>query len=182
MKTSCMMCLLFLAYSRNINSSLPPALLESERLVLRPVQISDLKDIANIALNPLVTEKTGFFDNVQTIIEVENFIRTNLIGTSESAPRYAACWVVVEKKSQKLIGLVSFPGYTERHQRAELAYVFAPDYWNHGYATETCQKIVHYALGIGVVRIQAVVDPENKAYDLRGVAALLYDSTRQKHG
>ena len=42
-------------------------------------------------------------------------------------------------------------------------YVFAPDYWNHDYATEACQKIVHYALGMGIVRIQAVVDPDNKA-------------------
>ena len=104
MKILYALCALFLAYQHNINSFSPLVSLETERLALRPVQVSDLKDIADIALNPLVTEKTIFFGNAQTPADVENFMHLYLIGTPKIAPRYAACWTVIEKKSQKLVG------------------------------------------------------------------------------
>lgn len=137
--------------------------LETEQLFLRPVQLSDAKDIAEIALNPLVTKLAGVFPPVKTLGDVENFMRVYLIGELGVLPRYPVSWVMIEKISGRVIGLIVFCAHHERHQRAELAFATVPEYWNKGYTTQACQAVIRYAFGQGLFRIYATVDPENRA-------------------
>lgn len=154
--------LLTIQYSEGALAIVP---LETEHLYLRAVERTDVHDIAAVALNSQVIKTTALFPQMDTVEEVQNFIVTYLLGDSgqHTAPRYPLTWAIVEKKSMRVIGLVVFCSYSECHQRAELAYVLSSDYWNCGYTTQACQAIVEYALAHGVFRIQATVDPENKA-------------------
>jgi ribosomal-protein-alanine N-acetyltransferase len=139
--------------------------LETQHLILRKMEIDDAQDIAKIALNSKVTQLTGLFPQMSSLEEVQDYIATFLVGDSAQGinPLYSMTWSMVDKKSQQVIGLVVFCGYSERHQRAELAYAVLPDYWNCGYTTQACQAIIKYALDQGICRIYATVDPENIA-------------------
>lgn len=139
--------------------------LETERLYLRQVALSDAADIAEIALNPEVTRSTGLFPPVNTIEDVEKFIVKFLIGDSKNnnGPAYPLAWAMVEKQSGKVTGLVTFVSCSTVHLRAELGYAASPLYWNKGYMTEACKAIITYMQGSGIVRIQATADPVNVA-------------------
>ena len=146
--------------------SLPVAVLETERLFLRPVDIhEDLEAIAKLALNPLVIKLTGFFPVMQDLQEVENYMINYLIGDQERGilPGYHAIWAVVHKTTRQVIGLIGFFAYNPMHQRAEFGYVINPDYWNCGYAVEGSRAIIDYAFAQGLIRIYATIDPENIA-------------------
>lgn len=139
--------------------------LETERLFLRAASITDVQELAEIALNPEVTKRTGIFPHLNSLDDVASFVRTYLIGNStlNIAPRYPNAWIIIEKKSQRILGLVLFVAYLERHQRAEIAYALLPSCWNNGYATEACQAVIGYGFSQGIFRIYATVDSENGA-------------------
>ncbi len=164
MKILYIACAVFGVWLPHMSNSFSAIPLETEQLFLRPVQLSDTKDIAEIALNPLVTKLCGVFPPVKTIEDVERFVRVYLLGAPALGilPRYPVSWVMVEKISGRIVGLVIFCAYLERHQRAELAFVAAPDYWNKGYTMQACQAVIRYAFSRGLLRIYATVDPENK--------------------
>jgi len=157
--------MIFSLCATQLFSSVEP--LETERLELRQARLSDTHDLAKIILDPEVRKLTGLFPaRVQTVDGVQTFISDFLIGNSEQniAPKYPISWVVVEKESQETIGLVTFAGVAMHDKRAELAYAFNPKYWNKGYATEACKKVLSYGFcQQGLHRIYATVDPQNVA-------------------
>lgn len=165
MKIKHILCALLISYYPICSSAIPTAALETDRLFLRQVQITDAHEIAKIALNQEVRKKTGLFPQLTSLDDVVNFVQIYLVGNENlsKAPRYPNTWVMVEKISGNILGLVLFVAYLERHQRAEIAYAVVPDYWNNGYATEACQAVIRFAFSQGVFRIYATVDPENGA-------------------
>ena len=138
--------------------------LETEDLYMRPVNFADVDDIAAIALNPEVTKKTGFFGSVNTREDVEAFIKNYLIGDPENGiePRYPVSWSVVDKQTGRVFSIIALCAYLVRHQRAELGYVTAQDYWNKGYTTQAAQEVIRYLFTQGLNRIYATIDPENE--------------------
>lgn len=165
MKIKNILCALLIPCLSIFAGSIPTVALETERLLLRPVQTADAHEIAKIALDPEVTKRTGLFSQLASFSDLENFIHVYLVGDSTRgiAPRYPNTWVMIEKKSQCILGLVLFVAYLDRHQRAEIAYALCPDYWNNGYATEACQTVIRYDFSQGLFRIYATVDPTNLA-------------------
>lgn len=76
-----------------------------------------------------------------------------------------AFWAVVLRDGRQLIGNVYLGALTPPALRTyELGYVFHPDYWHQGYATEACHVVMEYAFTMmGAHRITAQVNPENTA-------------------
>ncbi len=139
--------------------------LETERLTLRAVELSDAEALAGLMMNPDVTKLTGMFPPINKPEEVKDYVRDYLVGNPQAgiAPRYFISWIVIEKSSNRAVGLISFVAYVERHQRAELGYALVPECWNKGYGTEASKEILRYAFAQGLVRIFATVDPRNGA-------------------
>lgn len=133
--------------------------LETPRLLIRPLQASDVAVLAGIWADPEVTRYMGGprdREKVRQLLEDE--LRTG------SADAFGFC-PVVEKTSGRVIGDC---GLTKKEvdgrEEIELVYVFAADGWGKGYATEAASALRDYALGsLRLGRLIALIDPENVA-------------------
>src|SRR3989441_8941785 len=133
--------------------------LETPRLLLRPLQASDVAVLVAIWADPDVTRYMGGPRDGEKVRQtLEDELRTH------SGDRLGFC-PVVEKASGRVIGDC---GLTKKdvdgRDEVELVYVFAADAWGQGYATEAACALRDYALGhLRVPRLIALIDPENTA-------------------
>lgn len=133
--------------------------LDTPRLLLRPLEASDIAVLTAIWEDPEVTRYMGGprdADRVRRMLEEE------LRADSRDPIRF---WPVIEKASGRVVGDC---GLTRKdvdgRAEIELVYVFAADVWGKGYATEAAAEIRDHAFRhLGVTRLVALVDPENVA-------------------
>lgn len=135
--------------------------LETERLLIRRLTPDDLHDCFIITSDPRVLAMMVVTERHTTLEQTKHYI-------AEICAQYekdnADLWAVVEKSSNRMIGLCGLIEYKERFRRAELGFMLAYDAWGKGYATESCKAIVDYGFEImHLNRIEASVDPENIA-------------------
>ncbi len=133
--------------------------IETERLVLRPLDASDIPTLTAIWADPEVTRYMGGPRDVE---KVRQTLQEEVRSDSSDPIRF---WPVVEKASGRVIGDC---GLTRKEvdgrDEIELVYVFAADSWGKGYATEAAAALRDYAFGqLGLPRIIALIDPENTA-------------------
>lgn len=115
--------------------------LETQRLLLRPMQATDIDDLLLIFTDPKVMEAfdTPPFDHDQ----MAQWLQRNL----DHQARYGyGLFSVILKSNGSLIGdcgleVMEIDGV----QVAELGYDFRSDYWNRGLATETATAVREYA-------------------------------------
>ena len=126
------------------------AFVETERLILRRFRESDLPDLHEYLSDPEVVA----FEPYKAMNM--NELRENLawrISTEEM--------IAVELKANgKLIGNV-YQGKRD-FDSLEIGFVFNSKYQHHGYARESCEKLIDLAFAAGVHRIYAECDPENQ--------------------
>ena len=72
--------------------------------------------------------------------------------------------LIVLKESGEPIGTIGFYNYVNFHMRATIGYDLLREYWGNGYMTEAVNAMIDYGFKrLGLIRIEATVDPENKA-------------------
>ena len=124
--------------------------IETERLILRRYKEEDLQDLYEYLSNPKVVEHEPY--KAMTMEEVKDNLKWR-ISTDEM--------IAVElKETGKMIGNV-YLGKRD-FDSLEIGYVFNEDYWNKGYAKESCKKLMEEAFQNGVHRIYAECDPMNE--------------------
>ena len=124
--------------------------IETERLILRRYKEEDLQDLYEYLSNPKVVEHEPY--EAMTMEEVKGNLEWR-ISTDEM--------IAVElKETGKMIGNV-YLGKRD-FESLEIGYVFNEDYWNKGYAKESCKKVIEAAFQNGVHRIYAECDPMNE--------------------
>jgi ribosomal-protein-alanine N-acetyltransferase len=133
--------------------------IETERLLIRSLEVADASPLAAIWSDPDVTRHMGGPRDFADIrIGLEEEARA---GTQAEI----VLWPVVEKASGRVIGHC---GLLEKEvdnlSEIELIYVLASDSWGKGYATEAASVLRDYAFDqLGLRRIIALIDPENPA-------------------
>ena len=126
-------------------------IVETERLVLRRYKEEDLHDLIEYLSDKEVVEYEPY--KPLTFNETKENLEWR-IGTDEM--------IAVElKKSHKMIGNV-YMGKRE-FEAMEMGYVFNRNYWDNGYATESCKALIQQAFSNGTHRIYAECDPRNKS-------------------
>ncbi|KGR78616.1 GNAT family N-acetyltransferase [Ureibacillus sinduriensis] len=126
--------------------------LESKRLQIRNFIQEDVLAVHAYTSNPLVMEYIP--EGVMTLEETTDFVFENL---GDNAQKYA----VVQKEDNQLIGHIVFFKYFGEHTY-EIGWVFNPDYYNRGFATEAAQTILDYGFSeLKLHRIIATCQPEN---------------------
>jgi len=127
----------------NAEFSIGGAVLESERLILRPFCGSDLDGLFEYASVPGVGEMAGWSHH-KSIDETERILRSFI----EKDKTFA----ITERATGKLIGslgveeyglldkLTEFDGYLGR----ELGYVLSRDFWGRGLMTEALRTVIDY--------------------------------------
>ena len=142
-----------------MQNNLNENILETERLLLRKWMPSDSdalfeilrrRDVARFIGDgePYTREKVKAF-----LAWAEDFERAN-----------GFCrWKVIEKASGKTIGSCGF-GRIKETEEIELGYLFAPNAWGKGYATEIAGACADYGFkNLGFREIIAITDAENIA-------------------
>lgn len=133
--------------------------IETRRLLLRELQISDAAPLARIWSDPDVTLFMGGPRD-------EARLRQDLeVEAKAAAPAEIGLWPVVEKASGKVIGHCGLlEKQVDGQEEVELIYVFGKPAWGHGYGAEAAIAIREYAFEqLGQRRLIALIDPENEA-------------------
>ncbi len=134
------------------------AFIETERLILRTWMEADAAAFLAAFASPLVTRYLPLAQPVD-----ERFARTWIEGAMEEEDREGfSPWPVIRKSDSRLIGrcgLHRLPDGT-----VEVSWMFEPDAWGAGYATEAARAVIDYGESALHLRgVYALIDPRNGA-------------------
>ncbi|MBG6062073.1 ribosomal-protein-alanine N-acetyltransferase [Flavobacterium sp. CG_9.1] len=134
--------------------------LETERLLLRRVVPTDVKEIFALRSNP----------------ETMKYIPRPLLKTDEDTLEHVAMidskidtneginWAIALKDNPKLIGIIGHYRIKPEHFRAEIGYMLLPEYHGKGIISEAVKEAIRYGFQVMKLHsIEAVIDPENQA-------------------
>jgi len=138
----------------------PFPILETERLILRRVLPSDVKEMFELRSNPetmkyiprpLLTNHEEALAHIQMM---EDKIETN----------EGINWAITIKGDDKMLGVIGHYRIKPEHYRAEVGYMILPEYHGKGITTEAVQCVVDYGFNtMQLHSIEGVIDPENEA-------------------
>jgi ribosomal-protein-alanine N-acetyltransferase len=133
--------------------------IETDRLLLRPLELSDISELIKLWADPLVTKYMGGPRNKESL---EQGFYEDL---NSSPSKTDELWPVVEKATLKTIGHCGLlEKQIEKKKATELIYVFNRSSWGNGYATEMGVGLRQYALEkLGLKTLVALIDPQNFA-------------------
>lgn len=136
-------------------------ILETERLLLRRLEMRDLDDLYALYSNEELRRyfPEGVLSYDETREELEWFL--------EGHPRHPelGLWATILKENGAFIGRCGLLPWTidGRHE-VEVAYLIAKEYWGQGLATEAARAIVAYGYEqLGLSRLVCLIDAENVA-------------------
>lgn len=126
--------------------------LETDRLILRPCELSDSDRIEELANDPRilsVTQLPSPYDKA----DIDHWIEQC---EAMYEKRYEAFWGVAEKSSGQLIGVISLTDIFQNHQ-AELGFWLGVNYWGKGYAKEAAREVIRFAFAkpLNLLRVHA---------------------------
>lgn len=136
--------------------------LKTERLILRPVELSDAKAIFNYAKNPNVSRYT-LWEPHQSISDSVNYIQEYVFHYyKKGVPEPLG--ITLKESPQTIIGTVGCFWVSQASKSMELAYALDENFWGKGIAAEASIAIMDYCFKeYKLKRIQARCKSENKA-------------------
>jgi len=131
--------------------------IQTQRLLLRPFQYSDLDSVHLYASNPEITEYMLFGPN--TYEETSNFVHLIIDTWYKEIPMRH--YEMVVEKDGAILGAVSIH-LSEDLEEGEMGWISHQGYWGHGYITEAAQALKEFAIiELKVKRIVAHCDSRN---------------------
>lgn len=126
--------------------------LETERLVLRGMRVSDAEDMFDYARRPSVTQYLPWNPHV-SVEETREYL-TYVCQRYRTGDFYD--WGVVDKESGRLIGKCGFTSFNCPNDSAEIGYVINPAFQGRGLATEAVLRVLDFGFtDLGLHRIEA---------------------------
>ena len=126
--------------------------LETERLILRPMRVSDTADMFAYAHDPGVTQYLLWRphpDPAYTRSYLEYVAGRYRIGTCYE-------WAVVCREDGHMIGTCGFANVDCAHNTGEIGYVINPAYRGRGFATEAVRRVLRFGFDVmGLHRAEA---------------------------
>ena len=133
-------------------------IIETPRLILRPLKNDDFDDFYEYAQDPKVSNPGMWspypsredaqkdFDHLLTLYEQRNLM----------------WWGIENRATGKMIGRCELSDHDPDDKKAELSYALHSDFWGHGYMQEATQPIVNYGFEtLNLNRIGAKVYTDN---------------------
>lgn len=132
----------------------------TERILIRPVLISDAKDLFRLRSNP---EQMKYIPRpvMKTIAEAEKMVADIQKGAIENT---LLNWTMVLKENGAFLGVFGFYRLFLDDFRAEIGYMLDPAYQGKGLMQEALQAIIAFGFTeLKLHTIEAVIDPANIA-------------------
>ena len=133
---------------------------ETKRLLLRPLELTDLDDLHNLYSRLRVMKYiTGSARSYQKTSE-----RLKHHIADHQQYGFGLCAAIL-KETSAMIGRCGLEPVEEDHgMEGDLAWMFLPEYWGQGLATEFGEAQIEYGFGqLGLVRIFATANKNNSA-------------------
>lgn len=115
-------------------------ILETERLILKPIQMDDAQALFEICSLDSVTQYLSY-ESHKSIEETQDVLENIFLKRVENGIFEA--YVVWDKEKNKLIGTCDFVDYDGSN--AVIGYMYHPDYWGKGIATESLNAVIDVA-------------------------------------
>ena len=130
--------------------------LETNRLILRPFAITDARDMYNNwTSDDEVTKYVTW--NTHTSVEQTKELLEFWIKQYEKPERIN--FAITLKETNELIGGIDVVGYLDNVP--VIGYVLSRKYWNNGYMSEACQRVIEFLHSIGYEKIRIDAMKEN---------------------
>jgi ribosomal-protein-alanine N-acetyltransferase len=154
-------------------------ILETERLTLRPFQLSDAEQVEKLAGDKQVASTTLNVPHPYPEGGAEEWIATH---ESKYLEGKGVAYAITLKNSGELIGCISLAILVE-HNQAELGYWVGVPYWNKGFCTEAGRTILEYGFKtMGLNRIHASYLIRNPASGrVMEKLGMLHEGTLRQH-
>lgn len=124
-------------------------IIETERLILRPLKVSDAEHIFNTwTSDPRVT-KFMTYTTHKSADETKEWLENVVIQNTENKDHKSYDMGFQLKESGKLIGSCG-AYYKPEFDRWSIGYNLAFDYWHQGYTSEAMKALVDRLSGIGI--------------------------------
>ena len=132
----------------------------TERLLVRPLEISDVEALFAVKSDPKVTEAYGTEPH-RSIEETQKWVEGIL---NVSGKRDSLFWVLVPKGEERAIGSCCYWHFGIGSKCAELGYELHRSYWGKGFMIEALAPVLAYGLdGVRLNRVEACPLAENAA-------------------
>ena len=134
--------------------------LETERLILRPMKMSDAEDIFAYSKDPEVARHV-LWDAHRSISDSRFYLKYMKRQYKTGQP---SSYGIVLKETGRLVGTIGFMWYNADNRATEVGYSLARWLWNQGLMTEALHAVLDMAFEhLHVHRIEAMHDAANPA-------------------
>jgi ribosomal-protein-alanine N-acetyltransferase len=137
-------------------------IVETTRLLLRPLVAGDLDDLADLYADPEVRRHfpNGTLDRDETLEELEWFAH----GDNPGYPEHGL-WATIEKDTGAFVGRCGLLRWEiDGREETEIAYMLARRHWRRGLGGEVAGALVRHGFEqLGSRRLIALVHPDNAA-------------------
>ena len=141
----------------SIYSELPA--LESDRLILRKLEMADTKDIFEYAAEPAVSRFMPWQAH-KTTDDTAEFVDFVLDGYANHSQ---LTWAIELRSENKMIGTIDFVSWLEKRQRAEIGYTLSHHYWGQGLMLEAAEALVNFGFKeMDLIKVEAPIMLDNK--------------------
>ena len=159
------------------------AILETERLILRPFELSDTESVyRNLASDPDVV-RFMCYEVCESLEAAHKHIEQWLEYFNKLTPGSSWClFSIVLKSGGELIGTIDFHENDREAHAAEIGYQLGKAWWGNGYATEALRAIIDYCFeSVDLNRLWADHDSRNIASGkVLRKAGMLYEGTARQ--
>ncbi|WP_298140653.1 GNAT family N-acetyltransferase [Flavobacterium sp.] len=134
--------------------------LETERLLLRRLAATDVKEIRELRGNP---ETMKFIPRPLVTSDEEALAHFKLIDDKIESNE-GINWAITLKGNPKMIGIIGHYRIQPENHRCEIGYMILPQYNGQGITTEAIKAVLEYGFeDLNMHSIEAVIDPDNIA-------------------
>lgn len=134
--------------------------LTTERLILRPLEMSDAEDIFEHRSDDTVNI---YLENFRHISMEETYAFITRV-QNEITIGKTILWVITEKDNNKFIGTVCFWNISKEESKAETGYTLVSEFHKKGYMHEALSKIIDFGFNtMKLERIEAYTHENNEA-------------------
>ncbi len=132
--------------------------LETERMILRPISMDDAQAIFDYPSDP-ESNKYMPWESHRSLADTYAYLETI---PKNYAARERINFAITLKPDGMFIGSSGFHDISKEHHRLMMGYVLNRNYWGNGYMTEAVLKMIRFAFEeMGMHRVAAACDEDN---------------------
>ena len=153
--------------------------IETERLILRPINEKDLVDIAELINNKKISDVTRLIPHPYVIDDAKEWYKKQ---KDECQNNAAAIFAITLKDSDKMIGAIGLQ-INQNDENAELGYWLGEPYWDVGYMTEAAKAVLDF--GFKKLKLHRIFAHHMKINDASGKVlqkiGMRYEGSSKEH-